>query len=74
MPITIGGSEGITRDLNAAGVYLETSAAFAVGDPISLEIEIPHPLVRVQCEGTVVRVDPLEDRLGIAVRIDSVDF
>ncbi len=77
---------GVTRNVSAGGVYLETRIGEAIenGTPILLKIAVPkqteesaEPLV-LHCEGTVCRIEKLSDRddtqgapLGIAVKFDN---
>jgi hypothetical protein len=63
--------KGITRDVSASGLFFETGAAIPSGATIHLLVEIDTPTGRriLKCQGSVVRVETLENRLGLAVKI-----
>lgn len=70
--------EGRARDVSATGVFFTTHGRFSPGDRIALALEFEHAdpvgVLRVVCEGTVVRVEPCTDAVGVAVRICAYDF
>ena len=75
LPLKVDGATGTTRDLSASGVYFETSRAFRPGARIKLSFVFEHvyapgPL-QVQCEGRVVRVESVDEHVGVAARILS---
>jgi PilZ domain len=63
LPIRIGGKDGVTRNVSAAGIYLDAEAEMAVGSTIELDLTLPAEIVggesdvHVLCTGHVVRVD-----------------
>lgn len=69
---------GITRDVNAFGLFFETDHSFAPGAPISFSLLLEHgaldgPL-RLHCQGQVVRVERRPAKTGVAVAITAVRF
>lgn len=78
MPVEINGVKGLTRNISATGVYLETKAGkTAPGTAISLTIEVTMGGEKLQlvCDGEVVRVDPKRDgSFGIAARLSNSFF
>ncbi len=74
LPVTLDEMEGIkavTRDVSASGLFLETDAVLAQGSMIRLMVELDTPRGKriLRCEGSVVRMEKLDDRLGFAVKI-----
>lgn len=77
---------GVTRNVSAGGVYLETRIGKLIenGTPVFLKIAVPkqaeesaEPLV-LHCEGTVCRIEKFSDSddtegaaLGVAVKFDN---
>jgi hypothetical protein len=66
---------GITRDVSAGGVFFVTQQLFSPGDPIECtlvfeHLEPDHP-VRLHCRGQVVRVEPEDGKIGVAVAITA---
>jgi PilZ domain-containing protein len=64
-------ASGTTRDVSASGIFFETEAAYALGAAIRFAIEIETAAGRMllSCLGEIVRVEQLEARRGVAVRI-----
>ena len=72
LPVSMEGREaGRTRDVSASGIFFETSAEIAEGEPIDLELEltVDQGKVLLKCSGRVVRVERSEGRIGVAVKI-----
>jgi hypothetical protein len=69
---------GVTRDFSGSGVYFETDQSFSPSDPLEFFMNLKHSdlgsQTRVRCRGQVVRVEPLGERMGIAVAINSYGF
>lgn len=74
LPVELEHGRGWTRDVSASGVYFETTMPFAPGAPISFSLVMTHAspaVLRLQCEGQVVRVDRDKGRIGVAAAIKS---
>lgn len=71
MPVYMAGQYGVTRDVSAGGVYFELKRDIRVGSEISFEIGLEHQqeMMRVRCQGIVVRTECMGDRTGIAVKL-----
>lgn len=72
LPVQLdGGSVGMTRDISASGVFLETDIQHQVGSRIDLEIalETPGGPIHLKAVGQVVRVDQKGARVGLAIRL-----
>ncbi len=77
-----------TRDLSAAGVFIQADPSLRVGAQVRFNITLPHKLlgvprdVDVECEGRVVRVEKpargprarKDGRVGLACVIDRYTF
>lgn len=66
---------GLTRNVSAGGVYFVTDQPHVPGAPIDFTVVleevspgVPCPL---RCIGTVLRVEPQGDRVGVAASIRS---
>lgn len=71
LPVRVGESTGLTRDVSAVGVFFEIDAACTVGKEIkfSVELETPTGKIMLNCIGNIIRTEPHEDKLGVAVQI-----
>jgi hypothetical protein len=68
---------GLTRDVSVCGVFFVTRQGFSLspGDPLECtlvfdHVDPDHP-VRLHCRGQVVRVEPDEGTMGVAVAITA---
>jgi len=73
LPVEVAGATGRTRDFSASGVFFETDRALRPGAPIRFSLVIGRvssglPL-RLNCEGRIVRTEPRDGRLGVAVAV-----
>lgn len=71
--------EARTRDVSFRGLYFVIDSAFQTGMPVEFVLTLPKEVtmagdVRIQCYGTVVRVEDFESRRGVAARIDRYEF
>ena len=66
---------GVTRDFSTIGIYFETDQSFSPADPLEFFLNLEHtdqgPQVPVRCLGEVVRVEPMGEKMGVAVAISS---
>lgn len=71
LPIDLGTATGVTRDVSASGVFFETDATYALGNEISFAVELDTPGGRMvlRCKGEIVRIEPRDARVGVAVKI-----
>jgi hypothetical protein len=71
LPVDLGTTKGITRDVSASGVYFEADATYALESEITFAVELDTPGGRMvlKCEGEIVRIEPREARVGVAVKI-----
>ena len=71
LPVDLGNASGVTRNVSATGLYLETDASYAPGSDIRFEMELESPagVIAVRCSGRIVRIEPLGKKVGVAVKI-----
>ena len=73
LPVRLGNATGITRDVSASGIFFETDAADAVGDMILISLTVEFDTLRgkrmLSCQGDIVRIEPRDASVGVAVRI-----
>jgi hypothetical protein len=66
---------GETRDFSTSGVYFETGQSFSTGESFDFFMNLEHtdlgPHGGIRCRGEVVRVEPMGERIGVAVVISS---
>jgi PilZ domain len=86
LPLTVrsgepGGSEqqGQTRDVSFRGLYFLSDADYLPGSPIEFILTLPREItlagdVHIRCFAEIVRVEPLEEKRGIAARIERYEF
>ena len=65
------GSGAITRDLSPSGVYFETEGDLEVGSTIrfSLAFDNPSGDLLFTCVAKVVRIRPVDGKLGVGAQI-----
>jgi hypothetical protein len=58
------------RDVSASGIFFETDSVYSVGSVIEvrLDLDTPWGRVMVRSRGRIVRIEPHDDRVGVAVR------
>ena len=71
LPVHLGYAEGTTRDVSASGVFFETDAVYRVGNDIAFSVDMNTPggKMILKCSGRIVRLEPHEQRVGVAVTI-----
>jgi hypothetical protein len=71
LPVRLDTATGVTRDVSASGIFFETDSPDAVGGLISLTVELDTPRGKrvLRCQGDVVRIEPSNTRVGVAVKI-----
>lgn len=72
LPVHMKSAEGITRDVSASGVFFwTTEPSCASGELISFSVELKRPEgnLRLRCRGDVVRTEPHDGMVGVAVKI-----
>ena len=71
MPVNLEAATGVTRDVSETGLYIETDAQYAIGGEINLSMEVDTPggKMMLRCHGTIVRIEPHETKVGVAVNI-----
>jgi hypothetical protein len=81
LPIRVDGKDGVTKNVSAAGIYLDAKADISVGSQIEMDMILPADVVggdsdvHVLCLGHVVRVDQVSPQVegvgsGVACVID----
>lgn len=70
-PVDLGAATGVTCDVSASGMFFETDAIYALGNEITFGVELDTPggKLILRCRGSIVRLEPRENRVGVAVKI-----
>ena len=73
LPTCINGVQGVTRDISASGLFIVQSGQQEMGSRIDfwVDLDTPGGKLKLYCEGEVVRVEKMDDRFGIGVKILS---
>ena len=73
LPTSIGGNQGITRDISASGLFVVQSKVQEVGSRIdfTVDLDIVGGKLKLCCEGRVIRVEKIDDKIGLGVKILS---
>lgn len=78
LPVELEEGPGITRDVSLSGVFFETEQPFSSKEPINFALVFEGRFwsrpIRLKCKGEVVRVEPSDGKVGIAVTISSYWF
>lgn len=70
---TVHGVTGVTDNISATGFYVLQDQPCEVGSRIDFAVDLVtrHVKLKLCCEGEVVRVDRVDNRFGIALKILS---
>lgn len=73
IPVKIDGERGITRNISTTGMFIVQNIQYEMGSRIDvwMDMDTPEGKVKLCCEGEVMRVEELEGKVGIGVRILS---
>ncbi len=75
LPVQVADRKARTRDVSLSGVYFETDQSFEPGSKLHFSVDLRHVnpdgVLRLVCEGTIVRVEQEDGKLGVAVAITS---
>jgi hypothetical protein len=73
LPISINGVQGVTRDISTSGLFVVQSRQHEMGSRIDfcVDLDTPGGKLKLCCEGEVVRVEEVDGRVGIGVKILS---
>lgn len=77
IPVALDDLSGLTRNVSASGLYFETEGIFLISKTLDFDLLLPRPsgaVLRLRCQGEVVRVEPAEEYVGIAVRFTHRPF
>ena len=68
---TVHGVAGVTDNISATGFYILQDQQCEIGSRIDFSVDLVtrHTRLKLCCEGEVVRVDRVDDRFGIALKI-----
>jgi len=72
--------QGQTRDVSFRGLYFFLAdAEFLPGSTIEFILTLPREItmagdVHIRCFAEIIRVEPQDDRKGVAARIDRYEF
>ena len=73
LPTSIGGNQGLTRDISASGLFIVQMKAQEVGSRIDFTVDLDTVggKLKLCCEGRVIRFEKIDDKFGIGVKILS---
>jgi hypothetical protein len=75
-PVTVNGSAGKTRDISASGIFFEVDENTELGSKInfSVQLDTPGGVLKLVCEGEVIRLEKRDGKLGVAAKILSQEM
>jgi hypothetical protein len=70
---------GFTQDLSGRGVFFYTDFLLAEGDVVELTLVMPSEVTlsetsRVRCRAKVLRVIPVEQKFGVAAKLEGYEY
>ncbi|MFZ4478682.1 MAG: PilZ domain-containing protein [Rhodoferax sp.] len=70
---TVNGVSGLTHNVSTTGLYILQDQQCETGSRIDfwVDLDTPGGKLKLCCEGEVIRVDKVEQRFGIGIRILS---
>ncbi len=71
LPVNVGSTAGIVRDVSASGIFFEIDANYTLGSSISFAVKLDTPsgFMNLKCMGEIVRIEPRESKVGVGVKI-----
>ena len=71
LPVELNRATGTTRDVSKSGMFFETDAGyrFARTIDLNLELETPAGALLLTFRGDIVRIEPRDNRVGVAISI-----
>jgi hypothetical protein len=71
LPVRLNNAAGVTRDVSVTGIFFETDAVLTPGSSIEFVVDIDTPAGKriLKCQGSIVRTEACDNRLGVAVKI-----
>lgn len=72
LPVSLGSTKGATRNISASGVFFETDATCKLlSRLVRFEVELgtPEGTLLLKCLGEIVRIEPRNKKVGVAVKI-----
>jgi hypothetical protein len=71
LPVFVNTKQGLTKDINSTGLFFEITEEHSPGSKINLEVEIntSEGLIKLVCQGEVVRVEKKDGKLGVGAKI-----
>jgi hypothetical protein len=75
LPVELPGGSGRSHDVSRSGVFFETDTPVSLESPIKFSLVLgqatPDEPLRLECEGEVVRVEPHDGGVSVAVKLTS---
>jgi len=73
LPVNVNGVRGVTRDISTTGMFIIQSIQHEMGSRVDfwLDMDTPEGKVKLRCKGEVMRVEELDGKVGIGVKILS---
>jgi hypothetical protein len=74
--VEIGGAMGLTKNVSATGIYLETTVDQVPGSKVHFEVEVvvKGERLKMVCAGEVMRVEHKLGMIGIGIKLTSSFF
>ena len=71
LPVDVENTAGIVRDVSASGIFFEIDAKYTLGSLITFAVKLDTPsgFMNLKCLGKIVRIEPRDSRVGVAVSI-----
>jgi PilZ domain-containing protein len=71
LPVNVGSTAGIARDVSASGIFFEIDADYTLGSSISFAVKLDTPsgYMNLKCRGDIVRIEPRDSKVGVGVKI-----
>lgn len=78
LPVELEHGSGWTRDISESGVFFEAEQPFAIGQAIRFSVMLayayPGTPLQLHGEGSIVRVERHDGRVGVAIALSAVRF
>ena len=73
LPVTVNGVKGLTRDISTTGLFIVQTSQHEMGSRIDfwVDMDTPEGRVKLCCEGEVMRIEDVDGKIGIGVKILS---
>jgi hypothetical protein len=75
VPVLLENGTGVSRDISGSGIYFVTDLPLDPGGTVKFSVKLSHirpgKPVKLDCQGQVLRIEPVDGKFGVAATISE---